>query len=355
MRSPNSSNRETARYRLPAFSWPLAACLVAALAVSLTPGCEDKAFDVDEVLETGEKESEGTRPLIDERAASERPAAAPEPLALDIPGADETGELIVEDPLRLVHADDPSIDQLEEGQAALDRGDHAAAIEAFRKAAFDLDSYEAFYGLARSARLAGDSDLAIEALAKAAVIDESTAEPLIMAARLSLGAGDVQTGLAFIDRAIGREPERADAHNVRGRLWMARQQYHRAVLSFERAVELQPEFVWAWNNKGYVHLLTGRYDEAVDALETAVGLSPVTAYMQNNLGLAYEKSGRTQDALKAFGEALSLRPGYVNAVINQERISETMSALAEADTEEPRVEEGPDMDEEGTLEYVPGG
>ncbi|MFW5879118.1 MAG: tetratricopeptide repeat protein, partial [Myxococcota bacterium] len=168
-------------------------------------------------------------------------------------------------------------------------------------------------------------------------------------ARLTLSDGDIETGLGFIDRAIGREPDRADAHNVRGRLWMAQEQYHRAILSFDRAIELDPSFAWAWNNKGYVHLLTGRYEEAADALETAVGLSPATAYMHNNLGLAYEGIGLQREAEAAFSEALALRPQYVNAMVNMERIRENETAVAEVEGQ------GPKEREDGSLDFVPGG
>lgn len=272
---------------------------------------------------------------------------------MELPGVDELGEEFIDiDPLRLPHAE-TDVDHLAQGQAFLDDGELSEAIDAFRKAAFDSDSYEAFFGLARAARLSKDHDLALEGLAAAADADVTSAQPLVMAARLTLSGGDIDLGLVFIDRAIGREPDRPDAHNVRGRLWMAKEQYHKAVLSFERAVDLDPQFVWAWNNKGYVDLLRGRYEEAVDSLEKAVELSPSTAYMHNNLGLAYERSGLTSEALSAFQEALNLRPEYVNATINLDRVAQRDTRLAEAETE--AESEGPKVLEDDSLEYVPGG
>ncbi len=350
-----NTHLETSSFRLPTLSWPLTACLSAALIISVVPGCEDKPFEKEQSLDTRAAEQEEQRelPLMDSRTQATRGeafAGKESATVMRLPGVDETGEeLLFPDPLRTPHDDDPSIDHLAKGQAALDANDSSTAMDLFRKAAFSTDSYAAFQGLGRAARLAGDKDLAIEAFAMAAKTNSSAAEPLVMAARLSLEAGDIDMGHAFINRAIAREPKRADAHNVLGRLCMAEQQYHRAVLSFQRATEIDPSFVWAWNNKGYVKLLTGKYDEAVEALETAVALSPVTAYMHNNLGLAYLRAGKTKEARSAFEEALSLRPGYVNATINLDRVKTEMTAIAEAESE------GPEVGEDGALEYVPGG
>lgn len=239
-------------------------------------------------------------------AASPAPEKAPEPASGPV--------------LARPHAADPDVDHLAAGEAALEKGDGEAALEAFRLAAFDTHGYDAFMGVSRAALETGDRELALEALEAAAGADPEQAEPLLKAARLCLGAKEIARGLRFVDRAIVREPERADAFNVRGRLEMARQQYDRALIAFDRAIDLDPAYVWAYNNMGYVELLVGRYEDAVESLEVATTLRPVTAYMFNNLGLAYEKTGRIVDAWHAFNEALSMKPAYVNAQINLDRV-----------------------------------
>jgi tetratricopeptide (TPR) repeat protein len=345
-------------FQLPTFSWPLAVCLSAAVVIAAAPGCEDATVEApgpselpaiqSDLSEPAGQDGVRGRPLFEEIRGRD----GPEPAVSD---AGRIDPIFVEDPLRLPHGDDPNVDQLKEGQAALDRGDHAAALVAFRKAAFDTESYEAFFGIARAARAAGDVDLALEALGAAAEADAFLAEPLVMAARLAQAQGDVDMGLRYIARAIEREPYRADAHNVRGRLWMAKEQYHRAILAFEAAIEHDPDFVWAFNNKGFVHLLMGDHDAAVESLEAAVKRAPVTAYMLNNLGLAYEGTGRILDAQDAFAEALKIRPGYVNARINLDRIEPVALAEREAIVSPDPIHDGPRVLEDDSLEYVPGG
>lgn len=249
-------------------------------------------------------------------------------------------DLPVVEPNRMVfdHPHDPDVDHLAKGEAALSRGDAEASLEQFQKAAFDLGTYEAFLGVGRAARASAKRDLAILAFQAAADLDREEAAPLIQAARLSLAKDDIVVGLGFIDKAIAREPLRAESHNVRGRLWMAKEQYHKAVIALDRAIDVDPAYVWAYNNLGYVHLLTGEYEEAIDVLEIATALTPVKAYMWNNLGLAYEKSGRVVDAHRAFNEALSMRPGYVNAQINLTRVN---SRVAMAPRKTPPVKVDP--------------
>ena len=272
-------------------------------------------------------------PAGDPAATVPGPADRPEPAATGHP--DAPALLPVVSPLALAHPADPGTDLLAAGKRALAHGDPQGALKAYREAVYDGGGYDAHLGVGRAARALGKDDLAFQAFDAASSDDPGAAEPLVLAARLCLGRGELARGLDYIDRAVTRDPKRADAFNVEGRLEMARQQYDRALIAFDRATTLDPHYVWAFNNAGYVHLLIGEYDQAVKALETATSLTPVRAYMWNNLGLAYEKSGAPMKARQAFDEALAMRPGYVDATLNRSRVTRQLAIAAPPDAARP--------------------
>ncbi len=263
------------------------------------------------------------------------PTDRPEPAATGHPGAPDPLPQV--SPLALAHGADPGEDHLAAGKQALAKGDAQAALDDYREAVYDGGGYDAHLGVGRAARALGKDDLAFQAFDAASSDDPGAAEPLVLAARLCLGRGELARGLDYIDRAVTRDPKRADAFNVEGRLEMARQQYDRALIAFDRATTLDPHYVWAFNNAGYVHLLIGEYDQAVKALETATSLTPVRAYMWNNLGLAYEKAGAPMKAREAFDQALAMRPGYVDATLNRRRVARQLALAAPPDAARPLV------------------
>ncbi len=138
-------------------------------------------------------------------------------------------------------------------------------------------------------------------------------------------ASDASKARAHAEVLTRARPDDFSAHYTLGRAYMKLSMWNEAITSLERALTIQPTSSYAHNNLGYSALQIGRSELALEHLEAILDLSPQEPYMMNNLGIAYEKAGRNADAYAAYLRALELKPGYVNAVVNKDRLEVLLS------------------------------
>jgi TolB-like protein/class 3 adenylate cyclase len=90
------------------------------------------------------------------------------------------------------------------------------------------------------------------------------------------------------------------------------------VALIDRALVLNPNLAAAWRFSGYVRVFLGEPDLAIEHLERAVRLSPLDPLIfivQNGIVLAHFFAGRYGEALSWAGKALRQNPNYAAAMI----------------------------------------
>ncbi len=104
-------------------------------------------------------------------------------------------------------------------------------------------------------------------------------------------------GIAMANRAIGLDPNLADAQLALANALSTNNRPVEALPHENRAIELEPQNATAHQWHGDNLLVLGRVDEAVSELERAVTLDPLSAVIQNDLGQALLGAHRYTDAI----------------------------------------------------------
>lgn len=213
----------------------------------------------------------------------------------------------------------------------------------------DVESAEAWYGLANVHQAQGRTQEALDAYAR--VVTLSSDAGLVASAHASRGkiladSHHWAEASAEMAQAVAAAPDRGSYHldygwylyqagdslqNARYELTKAASlvpknpwpHIHLANLSFaeenlqqslehgQRAVELAPDLFWAWvwQGKALEHL--NRSVEAEESLRQAIDLAPDEATPYAELGKLLEKVGRLEEAIVQYEKAALLAPGYL--------------------------------------------
>ncbi|WP_223644258.1 lipopolysaccharide assembly protein LapB [Corallococcus sp. EGB] len=280
---------------------------------------------------------------VEARAARSAPVAAAPTLPLEVAGhetmtaprlMDETAPLepaagtpAPADPLALPHTHARRVDHVARAQGLRDLGDLSGAMTELRRALHDdPGDTDALAQLARTARLAGDTKLAIDAYARLGQAEPHEAGALVQQARLLVSEGRFADAVRVGEEALLRDPEEAEVYQVLGRAHLGANELTSAILRFQQAVHLAPEHGHALNNLGFAYLRANDNARAVEVLTQAAALLPHVAYVQNNLGVACERLGRLEEARAAYAAATRLSPRYVQARVNAERVGRVARA-----------------------------
>lgn len=89
--------------------------------------------------------------------------------------------------------------------------------------------------------------------------------------------------------------------------------YEAAVQAYDKAIGLNPQDAEAWNNKGTALGMQGRYNEALNAFEQAVTINSSYAEAWYNMGMIYYLQGEYYPAIRAYNEATRSNPQYQKA------------------------------------------
>jgi tetratricopeptide (TPR) repeat protein len=201
------------------------------------------------------------------------------------------------------------------------KGDHAAAIERYRRALalvptfafahFNLGNSLAATG--RVAEAASEYEEALKFRPQDPVIHRRLAYALAAgkrgyaaaaeyreALRLEPGSAEAWAGLGAAMVQVGNLPEAAEA--------------------YAQAVRLRPDHAATRVDFGDVLVQLGRNAEGIRQYREALRLEPGAADVHNNLGGLLAEGGDLAGARAEFEEALRLRPDYADARGNLERV-----------------------------------
>jgi tetratricopeptide (TPR) repeat protein len=224
--------------------------------------------------------------LVENATAPERAVNIPEFLNI-APGGLERINPVVTELYRVIDA----------ASAAAAKGDHAGAVELWRKA-LDLGADEAMvhFNLAN-------------ALSKTRRPDGAVAE---------------------YEKALALSPDHAEAHDNLGYLLATRGRLAEAVAHFEQAIAANPENPNAHTNLGVTLARLGRLNTADAEFEKALALKPGDAAAHMQLGLLLATQKKTDAALQHLGAAVTADPGSIDARVVYGRLLASESRFTEA-------------------------
>ena len=199
---------------------------------------------------------------------------------------------------------------LNEGVAAYNKGEYAAAVEALEKcAAWALSSFRAHYYLGLALMGERHYDEAIVALRLALDLDPSHLQAHVSLGDALLLQGDTNEAMAEFFRALKLRPEYPAGLDGIARVYEATGEIDQSIQFFMRAIESNRGYAEAYTNLGDLYLRENRLDEAVRLLEEAIDIRPDFAPGLNRLSLGYARLGLHNEAVATIEKAISLQPG----------------------------------------------
>jgi len=162
-------------------------------------------------------------------------------------------------------------------------GNHAAAIEASKKAVTLRPSAESYFNIGLANFYLKQYRESVEAYRQSIKIDPYNAAETYYALGLTYGA-----------------MERPDDE----------------IHAYKQAIHLKPDFTSAFERLGTRYLRAKKYNEAIDIYKQLALLRPGDAAAPNNMGEAYLEIGKLPEALEGFRQAIRLKPDFGRAYFN---------------------------------------
>lgn len=122
----------------------------------------------------------------------------------------------------------------------------------------------------------------------------------------SLREGQVEAGVAALQRALERFPEYFQALELLGKELVKAGQFEAAIPILLRAVQINPRGAASHYALGVAYLKLGQLELALRALNMAANFNPGNANAQMMLGIVHNQQNQLSDAETAFKKALQL-------------------------------------------------
>ncbi|MCH7930814.1 MAG: tetratricopeptide repeat protein [Proteobacteria bacterium] len=129
-------------------------------------------------------------------------------------------------------------------------------------------------------------------------------------------AGDDESALELIGRAIKANPSNAVYHNNIGEVYRTTGRLDEAVAAYRRVLELKPDHADGYNSLGAALRMQGKVAEALTAYRRAVALKPDHADAHYNIGIVLQEQGRLDEAIAAYRRAVAVKPDWAKAQYN---------------------------------------
>jgi tetratricopeptide (TPR) repeat protein len=236
----------------------------------------------------------------------------------------------------------------------------AAAKELGAAARSDATCGAAQVELGRAWLLLGDAPAALTSLRKGAELLPNEAEAHSALGVALLATGDKAGALREMQQASVLDAGSAPRHGNLGTVFFMLGRVPEAVQEYRAQLALQPGDARAHADLGTALLAQNDFTAAMPELEKAIALDPARATFRSNLGYALQLQGKIDAAIAAYREAIRLDPQLASAWINlatalakdPKRRGEARRALEAAkkiDPTDPRVKANLDeLDAMGT-------
>jgi Tfp pilus assembly protein PilF len=150
--------------------------------------------------------------------------------------------------------------------------------------------------------LQGDLKGAEDAFLKVVAMDPSYADGPVNVARARLLEGEIDSGIAMLEKALAISPRLAKAHYFLGTALKTLGRYPETLDHLQAALEQYPRDRVVLDEMGHVQFLERRFDDAIRTLRKALAVDPEDLAAHYNLMLCYQ--GRGETALASRERAL---------------------------------------------------
>jgi tetratricopeptide (TPR) repeat protein len=133
-------------------------------------------------------------------------------------------------------------------------------------------------------RLAEAESLYLQALA----IDQNSIAAWHLLGRLAHQTANRDVAIKYIQNAIDRKPDYAEAYCDQGAIFSELGRIDAAETAYRRAIEVKPSIADAHYNLGHLLQQQRRLKDAVDCYRRALELNPTFEQARQNLGIALE-------------------------------------------------------------------
>jgi Flp pilus assembly protein TadD len=110
----------------------------------------------------------------------------------------------------------------------------------------------------------------------------------------------------YLNQAINKKPDFAEAYNNRGNAYRDLNQPQKAVADYNKAIRLKSDYAQAYNNRGNVYYDLKKYQLAINDYNKSLSLNPSYKFAYLNRGLAYYQLKRRGLACKDLQKACQL-------------------------------------------------
>lgn len=208
-------------------------------------------------------------------------------------------------------------DEVVQGDAALETGDLAQAIDHYETATeADPDNIVYLVKLGDAYRKQGDEG-AVEAYAQAAeiyrrLIDKVKDEPSyhFRLATVYAAQGEDADALIAYNTAISLDPDVAAYYAARARLYVRLGRTGDAIAEYDTAIRLDPNMAAYYAARAPLHVRLDRAGDAIADYEQAISLEPSNHLYHGQLGQLYYEGTLYDEAIAALTTATDLNPKY---------------------------------------------
>jgi tetratricopeptide (TPR) repeat protein len=120
--------------------------------------------------------------------------------------------------------------------------------------------------------------------------------------------GQSAEAIDHYQKALKINPDSASAHNNLGNVFFKIGQLDQAEAQYEAALKTKPDYGEAHNNLANVFLQQHRVDDAIREFKRALEIEPQSSHILFNLGVVYLKNGQVDDAVGQLQRAVELDP-----------------------------------------------
>ena len=118
-------------------------------------------------------------------------------------------------------------------------------------------------------------------------------------------AGDSETALDLVNRAIEARPDFWESYQLRALIYLTKLDFRRAERSAKEAISCKPNAHPVYNTLGQVYLAEAKFDSAQTSFEQALALEPGNALYRYHLGLCQFRQAAFREAAASFMDAIS--------------------------------------------------
>jgi len=201
------------------------------------------------------------------------------------------------------------IDYLEEVQPRLMTGDAKGALTMAEKAlAHDSKDHQAWRIKGMILQMLGRNEEADDALARAALHDESGIDTKIGQAMEKAMAGDAAGALQIYQELLNEDDSLYEVWSAAAMILSETGQKEESVKAAQRAVQLAHEEPSLHFTLGHCLRLAGRSKEALESFSKTLDRDPTHGLAWYEKGMVLEQSGDLKGSLSCYDQMLALSP-----------------------------------------------